>query len=699
MESFFPEQGPTAEEDSAAATTTQTEELDGVNAEDLLRLIQEEEDQHDREMLALSQEEASLRQIINMDQKDLATEIQELVKRQDQQESTAQQMNMRRSFQSTGCGTVDACLDMAQPYLHRLFHPSKNLLGAVTGAAKRSIQIPQAQQKACSVAFVFHSEYQGLRSWCKEHIPRCPRCASIDAAIRRREASFRPASISGLSAAPRISAIPGKQAYSLLARILQRNSRNNQERDEMFFPLFRCGVDLRMRHSSHLSASEMLQKIESFCNNWMNRLLTKCIQESTAVWSENSDAASVSPAMEMFFNSLTVQAEARPVGAQGKAIHRDPNTALDESQLHFHLRFIFSSPLHVDALTPFLAVMTDAASRRVLLLHIVQPLLLKMSSLFDDSEKAAFPIETSVRAVEALWGIVDRCSGFSASPVSRLAFFEQWYAVLQSLAVYSTTLQADFAVPSVPDPNPVVGTGEAGEPNSPNFVRRSFSVIKSLLHFLSPPPSPPFPPRVDPKMVDCVVFVRNVPKPVMEELGTFFVAQSSSQSSVLDFFVSSKTKVNMGLNLFSEFCVDIYRPYHGSSDVIVGGGQSRQAVSSCTPFLRMTPEVIKANQCVAQGYRMLLEVIEKAQQKAEELHKTWYSTYQSKETIALDALERSEFFQEMCREFESLSLEEKSWSCAKFDVLLPLHQFDAFSSEESRDQPVLYASFKTTKTN
>lgn len=77
---------------------------------------------------------------------------------------------------------------------------------------------------------------------------------------------------------------------------------------------------------------------------------------------------------------------------------------------------------------------------------------------------------------------------------------------------------------------------------------------------------------------------------------------STSRSSALDTFMSPKSKISLGLKLFRDLVVDVYRPYHPCTGVVLAtenGVGGRAKAAPCTPVIDLPVDCVRANVTVA----------------------------------------------------------------------------------------------------
>lgn len=725
-------------------------DLLGLDETALLQLIQEEEDAHEEWMRRKKQEIRNLVALVEEEERLLARELPELLQLQDQQQQEVP--SKPPSSVPNGSTNVDCYIRQLEECLKMVSGSTKNLLVKLEAATQsctapagtsdntgrvRLTAAPLPGSGSTNVIFLFHPTVRGVRRWAKSHTTTCSRCAMAQATINRAEIAFRPsAGALGLAAMPNFAAMPGKQAYSLMARILPQPSLGHRGEDEMFFSVFRIAFDLKVRHTSGMDRNTWCTKLENLCNSWMNRLLTKITKASGDSASSGGDVGSaarprISPAVELFSHSLSVQAEVQVMasgtasnvtggGAAPNQRHRDPMqwgqqqpTRAGDEEVCLRLQMSFSTPLYVAALSQFLVVIRERTQRTELLFNVIQPVVMEMAHKFNKADVVFPHLQTALSATEAAWNLTDvHCDCTNAA--GRYAFLKRWYCILTGLGAFATTIQVDWAVPrqqqqQQPFPSghssTTTSTSEGPPPSSPKANTASQTIreyglflAKGLLRFIAPPAAPAFPPRMDPEAVELSVVLRGIPRALAEVLGTEFApAASPTQSSMLDFFLSAKTKMNIGLRMFSDFCVDIYRPFHARTGVKIAPASPQ--TRPCEPVVEFTPQMTSANLMLAEAHDMLLKVLENAVRRSLAYDEVVESSYTSARAALSEAVLSSDIAKDMQNDFASLGLTEKQWTSLKFDVLLPLHQFEMIAPESVRFEPLLYASLKISKTN
>eukprot|EP00796_Vickermania_ingenoplastis_P012527 gene12527-8581_t len=696
---------------TAPAAEVEGDELAGLSAAALQRLIEEEEDAHERQLQAMREKAVGLQQQITLEQEQLARELPELLRLQDQQQRTrpANGDAKRRSSHATGSAVVDQCLEQVEAYARVLGTSTQQLLSKASEAAGSSVVrsgtrwVPARGAKTSSVVFLFHPAVRGVRQWAARHTVTCPRCATAAATARRRCATFLPPEgRRGVALMPNLRAIPLKQAYSLDACVLQETPLDQRSDEDMFFPLLRFRAGLHLRHSSAVGRNpeSVRSEVENFLNRWLNRLLSKAAAETAAIWAGAPEVEAVAPAVEIFLHSLSVRAEVtlRAAAMPSAARHRDPTGATQE-EVRCHLQIQFATPLHVNALAPFLDMLQNKQLRQTFLFNVVQPVLLEVASRFSTggAAKAHEHVHTALRAAQAVWSIAEQHSGANTTPAARLVFLQRWHNIFNALATHGTSVHAECAVPQQhssqqsPQGRDLLGLRAARECGA-RFAR-------AFLRLLSPPGPPGgFPPQPDPKSADIAVQIQNMPTSLAEVLATEFsdAASSGAAPSFVNMFLSSKTKVTLGLRMFSEFCVDIYRPFHPSTGIRVGESQVYGA-PSCLPRVSIPPDVVNANLMVAQAHEMLMEVLQNTELRSEALMASAESTYKTTEVALKDVVAGSEMWHELRSDFDALGVAPSEWEMVQCDALLPLHQFELLAPPAARSQPLLYGSVSVNK--
>lgn len=679
--------------DNPAASTSSANDLANQTSEELLLLIQEEEDQHERAMTELNMKCERVSQATRDVEAALTVKLPEMVRRQDEAEvagatstsAAAPSPGTESSTQAFGFAAFQSCLRSLQQLGKERGAEARNILSQVEAAAKSSLrrrsdgtwQVAEGERCTSSV-ILFHNTIKGMKSWATAHRRMCTKC--MRTAAQMCPNGHYPRGVeggSGLGLMPQLQGVPNKYGYRLIARLSATDSlRKRRDTAASTLTMMRLSVTMRAVYTSGFQHDEFTLQLENMINQWLNRAKSKVVNDLKSLWKPDGDtnAADLYSVIELFIHTLQLSVQVNPQ-QETSASHRRS----EGDTVSFTLIFSVETPLHVSAITPLLAVLKNPSRRHILLHSLVRPIV----AAFTDETTAV----NSVNTFEMCLDTADSMQTASGSSAVR------WFPILLSLAVFGTSAHVELAVPKEEVPKCSSGKAEDTRSIGQRLTSWCFHVARSAIHFLSPPAPPVSDLTVDPKMVDAAVAMRVIPTSIMRIFAGKFM--TSSEPSMLDFFVSAQTRADIGLRLLSELCVDVYRPYHPSTGVRVArSGLMMLGDSSCLPQVVQSEAESKANLAVVGAYHMLREALENTFKKSEAM-----MAYLESQKRMQDALQENAIIQELKNDYLMFGVTELSWSTTQADVLLLTHQFDANASAASELDPLLYARVVVSKTN
>ena len=265
------------------------------------------------------------------------------------------------------------------------------------------------------------------------------------------------------------------------------------------------------------------------------------------------------------------------------------------SQFIFKVRISVGVPASASALDPLRELLRDPHRSKDHFKAIVSPLLRTFSSVIPQSAGATIGDNSTL---DFLARISRAALMNGSSPTSRLS------ELLEVLACCQVSVRINARVP-----RPTHGGPSA-----------AVDVAESLLkHFTSPDQWEPMPRMNAPELCDFTLVLDSCPTVLIEAVNKIFNSHhklpDTARQSKLDGLMSPAAKVSLGLKMFSELVVEIYRPY---SPILDASALSPR--SKCGPKVNLPPDIIHSCVEVDKGFRHLIREVE--QQREELQHKT-----------------------------------------------------------------------------
>lgn len=584
------------------------------------------------------------------------------------------------------------------------------LLSQLEAAAKSSI-VPRdsstgfytisPSSRTSNLLCLFHSSVRGVAEWSSKHCMSCQYCSKQASAMALAEHAFRPSSASpieraGLNLKPRLEGIPNKKGYSLRTRLLAQKGLHQRGDDELFIPLVRFSLLIEISHSSSLQSDDFGRKFENLLNSWASRVMTLIVQTCCNALPKEKESEEMRTAVEVFLHTLSVQVTVGAASSSKSAVNfeRGASGSSSPSQGNsYQIQIVFSTPQNTEIMARFFEVLHDSEMRRTLVFRALQPALAEYLGKWSSLESMNSFLFTGLLCFDALWSAMSNYSGFTI-PSLRFSVLRQWYFVLLALGLHGTEFQLDVAWPTSKKE-----TDDSSQ--TLKMVRSTLGFIRGLMTLIAPPPPPPVPLRCDPNQVDLCMSINNLPKSLMEPFSSKWKQNddSSQGSSSLLTRMVSKAKVSIGMHFFTEFCIDVYRPFSVSTGVRIAPAAWNS--HPCDPVVEFSPEITNANVMIASAYDLLKETLDKIEARVTNHCKQWNHSIQENESSLSSKLAggKEEVLEEMKADFTALGVLAHQWKLMKWDWLLPFHQFERCAPSASKSDPLLYASVKVQKTN
>jgi hypothetical protein len=619
--------------------------------EELQRQIQAETAAHKAAMDAIAEQTRKFQAILKEDQQaftDLITRVTNLrVAKGELMAARAAGRTPQISF-NTGSELVDSILYSIQAKLDGVgVAAGASVLQKLETAALEAMTPYGARRLSAlftsnatavrhtNLLLLFPNDVRGVRVWARKHFNSCPTCAA-------RLAQVPPSSpyrndnklaATGLAAALNLRAIPNKRYHHLSCNVLQEHSMADRMDTEQQLDVLRGTFFLNVQTAD---TAQPLSDAATTCAAITEALQTFLAESLTALrgavhtsapWNVGATVnGELSAAIEILLHMVELHVQVQAVPQPAATRHGVPCTLVQVSAA-------ISVPLQVSAVAPLLQVLQSPQQRQYLIETVLTPLALRAGEALGVGQMASHYTAVGLRLTESLYrlavhqGLVASEGTATATtsqtppeaaaaaadakkpatPVSA-ATLAQLYFVLQALAVFNTTLEVEMATPHLPADVTASAQG---------VKRAAVYLARSVLQHFSPPAPLVVPPVGDPDLSEVTVKVSRVPTAFLEILNRALSSNqrmpSTSRSSVLDTFMSPKSKISLGLKLFRELVVDVYRPYHPCTGVVLAaenGVNGRPRAPACVPVIDLPVDCVTANVRVATYVMQRMEALE-----------------------------------------------------------------------------------------
>ncbi|KPI84720.1 hypothetical protein ABL78_6213 [Leptomonas seymouri] len=545
-----------------------------------------------------------------------------------------------------------------------------------------------AAVRQTGVLLRFSNDVRGVRAWAKRHFSSCPSCAARLAQLPPWTPDCYDSNATGFAAAPNLRSIPDKRYHQLACSLLQERSMAHRLDTEERLDLARGTFYLNLQSSeagqpladaAHICAA-VTDALQVFLTESMNGL--RDTARTAAPWNVGTTANSeVSAAMEILLHMIEPQVQVQAVPQPATTRHGALCTLVQVSAA-------VSVPLQVSAVAPLLRVLQVPEQRRHFTETVLTPLVLKVGDALGAGEMASHYTSVGLKFAESLYGLAEKFGlvpGVQSPPSSAAADvaaagcsssvgaakLSQLYFVLQALAVFNTTVKVEMATPHLP--------ADASD-SSQKLKKSVLFLARSVLQRFSPPKPLNVPPASDPDLSELTIRISRAPTSFLEILNrTFSSSQrmpSTSRSSKLDTFLSLRSKISLGLKLFSELVVDVCRPYHPLTGVVLAsenGLNGRSRVPACAPVADLPVDLVTANVKVATYVMKRLEDLQRCESALSAAQEETTVEKAGKEALqqAAGRLRSAPAVDRLHARWEELHVRVVEWSKAYVDVVLP----------------------------
>lgn len=709
--------------------------LAGASREELLELIRQEEEKHLLEMETLAHQKARMVEMLH-ERKDyfrsvitnvtkLRIELSEidfeaatkLTDDSDDPQDAVTSSRQSPTGASTDLNTGSERVDKLLGKLLLAFTKGKSKLQPLLCALDAAVQPegtpavkegapyppllnPQRQQhlalynKTTSVFFVSRNEIRGLKPWWEKHCKSCQTCGA-----RQRELAHQQhqnfSSTGGKHTPPVGSmSLPQLEAdatksYHRINVMIQREPCLQEREEAKSLDAIRLSGILGVQRNGHplsdpAAAAQGLQlRLQAAAQSALSALLTRIM---SAAWMQHSVATQdctteLKVVIEMFLHSIGVAATVGVVEQKAEFTYLRVGVAV-------------TLPIHVACLRPLIDAARQEAHQRFVVKNVLEPLVHTLCQVVSLTDKAPFFCSVLDRVVDVMESMRSSSESTHCSDSSSVIGVkkQQCYNIAHALAIHQSQMSFLCAAPTLD--------------RQATKKQKTLDIANEVLRLFLAPESVTLPVTSSPDVVDFVLRLDRIPTAVLEVLNKTFTSSdripSSRRTGTLDAVVSPQTKVALGLKLFSEMVVEVYRPYAPTCGVVIAEEEEKSQsffkkspllAPECTPRADLPVDIIRGNIAVhEQATKVLLRIDEERQRKqkhdVEERSKKLMDTV--RERVEAAALARN-----LREEIADLGLKAVAFYQAEAGILLPFGT-DALDVDDAQ-RPLLYAVFQLTE--
>ncbi|KAG5503604.1 hypothetical protein JIQ42_05826 [Leishmania sp. Namibia] len=561
--------------------------------------------------------------------------------------------------------------------------------------------------RTTGILVLFPNDVRGVRQWARRHLSSCVSCAARHAQVPAWTPYRYDSKGTGFAAAPKLRAIPNKQYSHIAISLLQELSLADRTDTEDQLDIMRTTAFVHVQSAqtgqpledAAAACAQMTSSLQTFLAEAMAEI---CHTASTsAPWNTGANPnGELSAAIEILLHLVKPRVQVRPVP---QAVFNSSGAPCTLVQAEAAV----SVPLHVSALAPLLKLLDDPAQRAYLIQHVLTPLARRVGDALGDGDSAADYTAIGLQFVEALYRIAvnqglmeaggSRSGGASAQRPSSTSSagsregadtaLEQIYHFLHALAVFGTSVDVELFTPNVP---------ASDDKTSQDTKRAALRFTRALLQQFSAPSPLTMPPGDDPDAVNMTIKVTRAPTSFLEILNRAFSSNQrlppTSRSSTLDTFMSPKAKISLGLKLFRELVVDVYRPYHPCTGIVLAtenGVCGRPRAPPCAPVIDLPADVVAANVRVAAYVAQRLQSLQQLEMSSVNAEEGRLEV-ESKAFLQRmgSALQQAAPAERLCRQWAAAQITVVAVPKVIVDVLLPFTMGEI--DVQSATKPLLY---------
>lgn len=680
-----------------------------MTAEEAQALIQQEQVAHQEALQKLLNEEVMLKAVLREQEASFVALITRVT---DLRVAKGEYMANKEESFDTGSPVVNRVLEGIQEKLQSTTEVGGTLLNQLSEAASaamtpfypNSVNFKNEEAaRVTGIAIVTRSDLRGARSWGKRHISGCPQCSRRVAQLTPRWERYRyEDKRTGLAAAALSAGAPQKKGYRCNIQVVRdRSMRERAAADERRVDVFRSTIRLHItsRNDQPLpSPQATADTISTFASKWADRSLSLLREKAAdlAPWNAEGTAnPSLSAAVAMLLHAFSATVSVKCVSnadlsaayrvVQQQNPQKPPFTPLNASA--FDLSLSVSMPVQVASLSPLIELLEAPEQRRYLVDHLIAPLAAKLGAAIDMAELVSRYVTVALNTLDSLHrmagthGLLSSsdppaaASGGSQPLAKRDTTSAKLYRVLLALAVFDTSVEVEVAVPTM-----AVDADKAAALSPAERAKAlTLRLAKAFLRNLRTRTPFEVPPLNDPECADVVCRIVNTPTTFLEILNRTFNSNerlpSTSRSSALDLVITPKAKLSLGLKLYSELCIEVYRPFDeqrtaGAVLASQNGASGRPKAPACVPVVDMPVDVVTANAAVSAYSEHLNDRLTELEGKVRTETQVEQDSKVVLEKLA-GALGQSEPYQQWKEDLQSMDLEVKQVSQVSVEVLIP----------------------------
>lgn len=608
--------------------------------------------------------------------------------------------------------------------------------------------------KTTNAYLVSRNEIRGLKGWWEKHFKSCSACGGRHDAWMKAKGLTSSAAIQhhvGSNALPDFAKKGGrhldanKRCHRMELWLTSQpplQDREDARTVDVLCIKARVAVTKLANSSENIScgsdatatATEAQKLLSTTVRDSLSALADKTMK---APWmqheeAEGSDSSSSSPLSEE--TKVAIEVFLSSIGSNVAVSAADEASGTSDSKgFCLSVSVALTLPVHVSCVQPLMEAARHDAHQTVLVDRVFNPLIETVCNAIGMSSKAAFLSSVVTKASQVFQDIRrtndasnqdrDVTGGQTASEVpqhiERDLRKKQIYNILHALAMHKTLLAFAYAVPRQADTDEI---SVASPVASPTYKHGTASIglgkgavlniLAEVIKSFVAPGAVVIPSYPSPDLMEFVLILEKAPVYVLDALNKEFSSTERVPSSrrtgggLFEAVVSPQTKISLGLKLFSEMVVEIFRPYApGCGAIVVEEEEKSQSffkksptlAPPCVPRTDLPSEIVQANVAVHEEAIRILEKIEEEKRMTSQRD----IEQQSKEILqrVRDRVSNVQLTTEkMKNSWTALGIQVQQWCRAEIDILLPFGQSAAHGGHGEENDgvhadahlPVLY---------
>jgi hypothetical protein len=613
--------------------------------------------------------------------------------------------------------------------------------------------------KTTNVYFVSRNEIRGLRGWWEKHFKSCQSCGSRHDAWMKARGLINSAAIQhhvGGNSLPDFAKRGGRHhdATKRCHRIecwlnaeTPIEDREDARTTEVLVIKSHVAVGnidgAEHRHHSSSDLAVAAAKLLSSTVKDSLQTLSKKTLEAPWMRSANDEDAATTNKESPLSEETKVAIEVL-LSSIGCTVAVEPATSETVTGSTFELKIsvALTLPVHVACVQPLMEAARHDAHQAVLIDRVFNPLIETVCSAIGMNSKAEFFLSMVKKTSEIIQSFkkanmeknvmssASTTADATPSAVSGSVHVErnlkkrQIYNILHALALHKTTFAFVYAVPRSHDDEEGDVSSSPWTP-SKNTSRlataitnagslgkgKVLNILTEVLKTFVAPGAVVIPSNPASDLLEFVLMLEKAPLYLLDALNKEYSSTERTPStrrtgsSLFDAVVSPQTKISLGLKLFSEMVVDIFRPYSpGCGAIIVEDEEKSQSffkksptlAPPCVPRTDLPVDIVQANIAVHEEATKLVARVreERRHTSHQDLEK------QSKEVLkrVRDRVSTVTLTTESMKSgWAELGITVQQWRRAEANVLLPFGQVIQHGGHDDTDLhsddhlPLLYA--------